>query len=144
MLSINLSELIWTVVNFFLLYFLLKRFLYDPILRHMDARDKRLAEAEAQENAARAEAEAARAAVEESKAGRRAEAKELLAAAAEEDDAQSAAALAAARAAADETLRRAGEHAEAERTQDRSALAAEEKALAAALARQLLGEERSA
>ena len=144
MLSINLSELIWTVVNFFLLYFLLKRFLYDPILRHMDARDKRLAEAEAQENAARAEVEAARAAVEESKAGRRAEAKELLAAAAEEDDAQSAAALAAARAAADETLRRAGEHAEAERTQDRSALAAEEEALAAALARQLLGEERSA
>ena len=144
MLSINLSELIWTVVNFFLLYFLLKRFLYDPILRHMDARDKRLAEAEAQENAARAEAEAARAAVEESKAWRRAEAKELLAAAAEEDDAQSAAALAAARAAADETLRRAGEHAEAERTQDRSALAAEEEALAAALARQLLGEERSA
>ena len=26
MLSINVSELIWTIVNFFLLYFLLKRF----------------------------------------------------------------------------------------------------------------------
>ena len=27
MLSINISELIWTIINFFLLYFLLKHFL---------------------------------------------------------------------------------------------------------------------
>ena len=35
MISINLSELIWTIINFFLLMFLLKRFLYTPILRFM-------------------------------------------------------------------------------------------------------------
>ena len=45
MLSINFSELIWTIINFFLLYFLLKRFLYDPITRFMDARRERLDEA---------------------------------------------------------------------------------------------------
>ena len=31
MLSINISELIWTIINFFLLFFLLKRFLFDPV-----------------------------------------------------------------------------------------------------------------
>ena len=42
MLSINISELIWTIINFFLLYFLLKRFLYKPICEHMDARQARI------------------------------------------------------------------------------------------------------
>lgn len=42
MLSINISELIWTVVCFFLLYFLLKRFLYDPIINFMDDRRARI------------------------------------------------------------------------------------------------------
>ena len=38
MLSINISETIWTVINFFLLYFLLKHFLYTPVLRFMEKR----------------------------------------------------------------------------------------------------------
>ena len=42
MLSINLSELILTVINFFLLYVLLKRFLYDPLIRFMDERQARI------------------------------------------------------------------------------------------------------
>ena len=42
MLSINLSELIWTIINFFLLFFLLRRFLYKPICEHMDARQARI------------------------------------------------------------------------------------------------------
>ena len=42
MLTINLSELILTVVNFFLLLFLLKRFLYTPLLAFMDARKARI------------------------------------------------------------------------------------------------------
>ena len=42
MLSINISELIWTIINFFLLFFLLKRFLYDPIIRFTDARRARI------------------------------------------------------------------------------------------------------
>ena len=38
MLSINISELVLTVISFFLLLFLLKHFLYDPLIRFMDER----------------------------------------------------------------------------------------------------------
>ena len=50
MLTINPSEVIWTVINFFLLLFLLRRFLFRPILAVLDARkakiDGQLAEEE--------------------------------------------------------------------------------------------------
>ena len=42
MLSINIWELLWTVVNFFLLYFLLKKLLYEPLLTFMDRRRERM------------------------------------------------------------------------------------------------------
>ena len=42
MLSINFSELIWTIINFFLLFFLLKRFLFDPVGRHLDERQAKI------------------------------------------------------------------------------------------------------
>ena len=42
MLSINPSELIWTVLGFLVLLFLLKRFLYDPLTRFMDERSARV------------------------------------------------------------------------------------------------------
>ncbi len=42
MLSINISELIWTIINFFLLYFVLKRFLFDPVCSFMDARQAKI------------------------------------------------------------------------------------------------------
>ena len=38
MLSINPSELILTIFNFFLLFFLMRLFLFTPIIKHMDAR----------------------------------------------------------------------------------------------------------
>ena len=37
-LQISVPEFIWTIINFFLLMFLLKKFLYDPILKFMDKR----------------------------------------------------------------------------------------------------------
>lgn len=37
-LLISVPEFIWTIINFFLLMFLLKKFLYDPILKVMDER----------------------------------------------------------------------------------------------------------
>jgi len=49
MLTINVSELVLTILNFFLLLFLLKRFLYTPIITFMDARNARIAEGLAQE-----------------------------------------------------------------------------------------------
>ena len=42
MISINVSELIWTVINFFLLMFLLNRFLYKPVITFMENRQARI------------------------------------------------------------------------------------------------------
>ena len=66
MLSINISELIWTIINFFLLYILLKRFLFDPVGKLLDERQAKIdaglneekqAQATVDENRARIEAE---------------------------------------------------------------------------------------
>ena len=90
MLSINISELIWTIINFFLLYFLLKRFLYDPISRFMDARRERLDEALEKEREAQARVAENDEQIEQEKELRRAEAKKLIAEAAEADKSRSA------------------------------------------------------
>lgn len=61
MLTIKLSDLILTVANFFLLLFLLKRFLYTPLISFMDARKARIEaglEQEASASAAKAEEQA--------------------------------------------------------------------------------------
>lgn len=42
-LEISVPEFIWTVINFFILLFLLKKFLYDPVLKFMDERSARIA-----------------------------------------------------------------------------------------------------
>lgn len=42
MLSINFSELFWGIFNFFLLLFLLNRFLYKPLIKFMDERKARI------------------------------------------------------------------------------------------------------
>jgi F-type H+-transporting ATPase subunit b len=53
-LTLNLSELILTVINFFVLLFLLKRFLYGPLIAFMDQRNARIQAALEQERAASA------------------------------------------------------------------------------------------
>lgn len=52
MLTINISELILTVINFFLLLFLLKRFLYTPLITFMDERRGRIEQGFVQEQEA--------------------------------------------------------------------------------------------
>lgn len=37
-MSINVSEVIWTIVCFFVLLFVLKKFLFDPLIKFMDQR----------------------------------------------------------------------------------------------------------
>lgn len=54
MLTLNLSELILTVINFFVLLFLLKRFLYGPLIAFMDQRNARIQAALEQERTAAA------------------------------------------------------------------------------------------
>ena len=41
-MSINISEVIWTIICFFALLFVLKTFLFGPLIRHMDERQKRI------------------------------------------------------------------------------------------------------
>lgn len=41
-LQISTAEFLWTIISFFLFMFLLKKFLYDPILNIMDAREARI------------------------------------------------------------------------------------------------------
>lgn len=121
MISINLSELIWTIINFFLLYFVLKRFLFDPVGKLLDRRQEKIdaglnAEKQAQqtlrENRERLAAE---------KAEARLEANRILAGAEAEDAARRA-----------DTLRQARSEADDERRRGESALArqnAQEEAL---------------
>lgn len=56
-MSINISELIWTVICFLVLLFVLKKLLFDPLIRFMDARKAQVEEG----LAAGKEAEAAKA-----------------------------------------------------------------------------------
>ena len=44
MLSINPSEVILTRINFFLLFFLLRKFLYRPVMKFMDERNRGIEE----------------------------------------------------------------------------------------------------
>ena len=41
-MSINVSEVIWTIVCFFALLFVLKKFLFDPLIRFMEQRQAAL------------------------------------------------------------------------------------------------------
>ena len=142
MLSINISELIWTIINFFLLLFLLKRFLFDPICRHMDQRKARIdagfeaerqAEEELRRNAER---------LDEEKAECRLEAGQILTRSGEEDQSLSAQRLAEAKAEAGQIRQEAAERLSAQREQEEAALSDREPELAALLASQLLGESK--
>ena len=140
MLSINVSELIWTIINFFLLYFLLKRFLYTPIVRFLDARQARLDEALDQENRARAAAEANEQAIESVKAQRREEAARILESAQREDAERSRLACSQAKADAAQAMEDAGARLRFEQERSRETLGADAGELAGILAEQLLGE----
>ena len=140
MLSINVSELIWTIINFFLLYFLLKRFLYTPIVRFLDARQARLDEALKKEADALAAAEANEREIEEQKALRRTEAEQILSESQRADAERSRRAFAEAKEAAERSLEDADEALRSEEERERAALGDETPEIAAILAERLLGE----
>ena len=138
MLSINVSELIWTIVNFFLLYFLLKRFLYTPVVRFLDARQARLDEAEKNEAEARAAADEIDRQIEGQKALRREEAAAILSEAQKADAEQSRQSFAEAKEAAARALEDANASLRAEQERERATLASDTPELAAMLAERLL------
>ena len=84
MISINISELIWTVINFFLLLFLLNRFLYKPVISFMEQRQARIDAKLREEEEAKARIEENDARILDEKARSREEAKKILALNAEE------------------------------------------------------------
>ena len=79
MLSINLSELVLTIISFFLLLFLLNKFLYTPVLKFMRERQARNDAGLEKERAANAEAAENEKRIEDAKTQRREEAKAILA-----------------------------------------------------------------
>ena len=79
MLSINLSELVLTIIIFFLLLFMLNNFLYTPVLKFMRERQARIDAGLEKERAANAEAAENEKRIEDAKTQRREEAKAILA-----------------------------------------------------------------
>lgn len=79
MLSINLSELVLTIISFFLLLFLLNKFLYTPVLKFMRERQAKIDAGLEKERAANAEAAENEKRIEDAKTQRREEAKAILA-----------------------------------------------------------------
>lgn len=141
MLSINPSELVWTIINFFLLLFLLKRFLFDPISDFMDQRQARIdAGVNAEHQAKQALEENARE-LSEQKAEARREAAALLNESETEDARRAAAAYAEARDAADAFQRSGEEDLQQRQARETEELSAKTPELAALLAAHLLGEE---
>lgn len=141
MISINISELIWTVINFFLLLFLLNRFLYKPVISFMEQRQARIDAKLREEEEAKARIEENDARILEEKARSREEAKKLLALNAEEIEKHNAEVLQEAKKAS--VQNRKDSEAALSQRQEKTAQQLHEAApeLAAMLAEKLLSEE---
>lgn len=85
MLSINFSELVLTIISFFILLYLLNRFLYTPVLKFMDARKARLDASLANECAAQTALDALAEDIDARKAAQRDVCKQVLDAQRRED-----------------------------------------------------------
>ena len=141
MLSINISELIWTIINFFLLFFLLRRFLYKPICEHMDARQARVDAGLEQERAAKAALRAEDDRLEEEKRLAREQARALLQETERSAQDESGETLLQAKKAARDKEERRREQMREQNRQEGDLLAAAKPALAAELAGLLVREE---
>ena len=141
MISINISELIWTVINFFLLLFLLNRFLFKPVTSFMENRQARIDAKLKEEQDAKAVIEENDERLLEEKARSREEAKTILAQNAEELEKRNAETMQEAKMASVQN-RKTSEEALAEK-QKRTAeqLRTETPELAALLAERLLSGE---
>lgn len=141
MLSINISELIWTIVNFFLLYFLLKRFLFDPVGRLLDERQAKIDAGVNEEKEAQSAVQANRDRIAAEKAESRLEANRILAAAEAEDERLHAQRLDAVRTKAADDLQKGREHLEKQNEQEEALLSEKSGELTALLSARILGQE---
>lgn len=140
-MSINPSELIWTVINFFLLLFLLKHFLYTPVLRFMEDRQARMDAKLNEEKQAQAKVEENDARLQSQKAKSREEAKRILAQSGDELEKRHAEAMSQARAASSQVLKDGETALSEQREKTAEALRTATPELAELLAKRLLNEE---
>lgn len=141
MISINISETVWTVINFFLLYFLLKRFLYNPLIKFMDDRQARIDEKLRIEQDAKTQIEENNERLLAEKTKSREEAKQILSETEQKLDEMHAAVLAEAKQTAEQNRKDAMTALEVHREQTAEKLQASKEELAAMLADRLLSEE---
>lgn len=111
MLSINFSELFWGIFNFFLLLFLLNRFLYKPLIKFMDDRKARIDAGLDEEKKALEEEQANNDGIEAALDEKRVEAKSIIEKAGAEDKASHSQAISEARSDAEKTVLDARENA---------------------------------
>lgn len=111
MLSINFSELFWGIFNFFLLLFLLNRFLYKPLIKFMDERKARIDAGLDEEKKALEEEQANNDGIEAALDEKRVEAKSIIEKAGAEDKASHSQAISEARSDAEKTVIDARENA---------------------------------
>lgn len=111
MLSINFSELFWGIFNFFLLLFLLNRFLYKPLIKFMDDRKARIDAGLDEEKKALEEEQANNDGIEAALDEKRVEAKSIIEKAGAENKASHSQAISEARSDAEKTVIDARENA---------------------------------
>ncbi len=141
MISINVSELIWTVINFLLLVFLLNRFLYKPLVTFMEDRQARIDAGLQKEQDAKDCIEKNDERLREEKAESQEEAKKLLAQNAEELEKHSSETLKEAKKASVQERKASEERLAAKQEQTAEQLRTAAPELASVLAERLLGGE---
>lgn len=140
-MSINVSEVIWTIICFFALLFVLKKFLFDPLIRFMDERKARIESGLSQVREAKREQEERDAELQESWKERSDEAKQLMADGKAADEQARAAVLRKAQAEAAQAEDDARERVMQERTAAQNEVSEQMDELVTVLTQQLLQNE---
>jgi len=146
-LSINVSEVIWTIVCFFALLFVLKKFLFDPLIRFMEQRQAAIDQGLERGRDAQRKKDENDAALREKWRERSVEAKQLLAEGKTADDRERAWVLESTQKETNKALQEANQRIEQERRQVCADAQEQLPQLVSILAQQLLsgdtgGEER--
>lgn len=146
-MSINVSEVIWTIVCFFALLFVLKKFLFDPLIRFMEQRQAAIDQGLEKGRDAQRKKDENDAALREKWRERSVEAKQLLAEGKTADDRERAWVLESTQKETNKALQEANQRIEQERRQVCADAQEQLPQLVSILAQQLLsgdtsGEER--
>ena len=146
-MSINVSEVIWTIVCFFALLFVLKKFLFDPLIRFMEQRQAAIDQGLERGRDAQRKKDENDAALREKGRERSVEAKQLLAEGKTADDRERAWVLESTQKETNKALQEANQRIEQERRQVCADAQEQLPQLVSMLAQQLLsggtgGEER--